>query len=176
MGTAGPFGFDDTVAPDPIFCNKRESGGLWYECSSAPKPHPNFERYLIKYHESTGTCFLQGTGKDIETNVYGTSLKSTMEKLQSQVSSVYGEPVENLDSLFPGSIWDEPDDYMMSLLKDERIRLIKWEADKDQYGFDEIYLGAYALSRDSAYVNIEYYYPSNEKCKKIAEEGEASSF
>lgn len=176
IGMAGPFGFDDTAAPDPSFCTKRDSGGLWYECTSAPKPHPNFEYYLIKYHESTGTCFLKGIGKTIETNVYGTSLKSSMEKLESQISSVYGAAVDNLDRLLPGSIWDEPEDYMMSLRKNERIRIIKWETDSAQYGFRTIYLGAGALSVETAYINIEYYYPSDDQCEKISEESEASSF
>ena len=176
MGAAGPFGFDDAAAPDPKFCTKVDSDGLWYTCSTAPKPHPNFESYTIRYHESTGTCLLKGVGKDIDTNVYGTELKRTMEKLEAQISSVYGEAAKNLDRLFPGSIWDEPDDYMMSLLKKERVRFVSWKINNAQHGFSDIYIVAEALSTDTAYVSIEYYYPSFETCKKIAEEGEASSF
>ena len=59
------------------------------------------------------------------TNIYGDSLKEKYQKFHDNISSKYGT-AEDLNFLRSGSIWKEPEDYTMSLLKEERVLNSYW--------------------------------------------------
>lgn len=172
----GPFGFDVTAEPDPEHCKTLADTPLMYRCDTAPNLHPDFEVVVIKYHPDLGFCFLKGIGRETEDNSFGSRTKIKHEKISDQVSSVYGQPSRQIDTLLNGSIWDEPEDYMMALLRNERYRITVWETDATRHTFNKIGVMSNALNVDIGYVNIEYYFPTNDDCNKKIDENAASSF
>ena len=56
----------------------------------APSAYPEFERYLVTYHETTGVCAIIGVGKTYEDDEWGIAVKSSYEKLISTLSKKYG--------------------------------------------------------------------------------------
>lgn len=171
----GPFGFDVTSEPDPQHCKPMDVS-MWYKCETVPNPHPDFEAVIIQYHPDLGFCFLKGVGRNVQTNSFGSNFKIMWEKISNQVSSVYGQPSKQVDRLLNGSIWDEPEDYMMSMLKEERVSLTLWETDPTEHSFNSIALTSKALSTETAYLNIEYYFPNSDDCDNKINEKDSSSF
>jgi hypothetical protein len=172
--SAGPFGFDLNKQPPSIYCKAKETA-TYFKCTSAPKPHSMMESYIIQYTDAAGICWLKAVGFTQDVNIYGDELTSRLALIGKQISKKYGPPNENIDELRDGSIWDEPRDYMMSMLKDERWTWQKWNLDKAaNQGLHTIYVNPDALSRDRAYVTVEFYY--SDSCESTAQEADADSF
>ena len=175
VAASGPFGFSNESTPNGTHCSKMDDP-MWYKCNSAPKAHPDFDYYVIQHHNDLGVCFLKAVGKDIKTNSFGDQLTAQTDKLKNQISSKYGSPSKIVDRLISGSIWNDPEDFMMSMVKKDRLFYIQWEVDSSKYVFESVAITRSALGRDEGYVNVEYYYPVSKKCDEVATENEASSF
>lgn len=173
---AGPFGFELDAKPPSEFCSETETKMI-FKCSSAPNPHSQMEFYTVKYADGIGVCMIKGVGIDIKDNGYGLSTKAKADNLSEQLSSKYGPPTEIKDILLPGSIWDEPEDYMMSLIKKDRYSWHHWELNSSDFeGLAEIFLAPQALSRDKGYIAIEFLTASYERCNEVASQSDAESF
>src|SRR5262245_32212432 len=59
-----------------------------YKLTTVPKPHPEFESYLVQVAPTTGLCFVKAIGKDISTNVYGSDLKRKYEDMRDQLGAI----------------------------------------------------------------------------------------
>ena len=151
---------------------------LGYYSVSPKYTHPEFERYLVRIDEDEGVFFIKGIGKDISDNGYGTSTKARFDKLRKSIEGTYGKS-ELLSVLFPNSIWDEPEDWMMGLRKSERLHLAYWEK-KDGATFPgeigEIYLSANATSSSNGYLALEYYGKKHEELSEKANQLAAQVF
>lgn len=175
---AGPFGLEKGMSFNEIkkACGGKEpvkvDEGIYYV--EPPKQHPLFDKYVAFIDEKEGLHFLKGIGKDITTSGYGFDLKNNFEDLEKSVSKTYGKDYK-LDVLLPGSIWDEPKDFMMSLLKEERALMAEWSKD---YGstipddIESICIAAYAVNSSTGYLVIEYSFTNHNsiKARKTAEE------
>src|SRR5690606_30552828 len=124
------------------------------------KPHPVFEAYILQIGPTQGLCFVKGLGKDVETSVYGSELRTAYTKLRDQVEQSYGTYRET-DTLLPGSIWSEPRDWMMALVKKERMLAATWNKETRatlRRDLRDIYLVASALSSETGWLSLEYYF------------------
>jgi len=61
----------------------------------------------------------------ISTSVYGFELKAKFEEMEDKLRTIYGEG-EKIDNLLTGSMWSEPKDWMMALVKKERFLRAHW--------------------------------------------------
>jgi len=98
----------------------KDDGNYSYSTSSLPRSHPDFNLYTLRITPTHGLCSIVAMGRVINTSVYGTELINAFNNIESSLTSKYGTP-KHLDYLLPGSIWHEPNDWMMSLLKKERF-------------------------------------------------------
>lgn len=169
----GPFGFSMGATPSVYGCNPLNIAGM-YECATAPKPHSSFETYVVQSSAETGICFVKGVGRNVTSNSYGTSIRAETDELAKQISVRYGEP-QLFDDLLPGSIWDEPRDWLVSLVKKERRYTYKWESTPEEH-VNEIYLAALAIDDDTTYPVAEFYLANYQDCEASTKKGEASSF
>lgn len=92
QSTDGPFGFK---ASDDISqykdCAPSDTDGM-YQCSTAPKPHPEFIRYYVWHVKGIGICMVLA-GTDIKsTSVQGYEIMRETDALADQVATVYGKP------------------------------------------------------------------------------------
>ena len=122
--------------------------------TSAPKPHPAFEDYVLVFSPAQGLLKIGAFGKDIETTVFGTELRSAYQEMKVALAAAYGTPraVEYLPS---GSIWKEPEDWMMGLLKKERTISALWEGALKN-NLNDIVLEALASSQTKGYLELTY--------------------
>jgi hypothetical protein len=81
-----------------------------------------------------------------------------------------------MDVLGPGSIWDEPRDWMMAMLKKERLLLSIWEKGFPKSGLKLVGVKATALSREMGFVSVEYSFDNEPQCSKELKAAKASVF
>ena len=81
--------------------------------------------------DTHGLCQINAFGKAIETNKNGHALKINFDDYVERLRKKHGKGTRH-DFLVKGSIWDRPQDFMMSLVKDERYLMYSWES---KYGF-----------------------------------------
>lgn len=141
-----------------------------YVADSAPKPHPAFENYALVIGEISGLCQIRGLGRDVKTSRHGIQLRSAFSDLEATLTEMYGS-AEKIDKLLPGSIWNDPEDWMMGMVQEERFLFARWpqkEGDKlkDQPEIESVALVARAKSSDTGYVILEYTFSNNDQCKE----------
>lgn len=175
----GPFGFD--IGSDLSSyenCEKMKKLGM-YNCSSAKKPHPDMEGYLVQYFDGVGICWVKGIGKDISDNGLGLSTKALTDKIKNQVTKVYGKHTNDFDFLTYGSIWDELDDWMMGLVQKERHYSFFWSIE-DGYQpvkrVEQIMVAAKATSKNTGYVVVEFSGDNEDLCDGATSAEEESAF
>jgi hypothetical protein len=166
VGFAGPFGLEMGMKLSQLPGKPEAISGGYYKLTSVPKPHSSFEAYVVKLSPSTGVCWIKGIGVDIETSSYGIQLKSAFEEMRGKLDSAYGKSKLS-DFLMPNSIWNEPNDWMMALIKKERLLAAQWGK---EYGsnlpsdLESIALMASPTGRSEGYLALEYSGHQKSKC------------
>ncbi len=175
---SGPFGLERGMTLSQVGpgAKKLPQGKYWL--SSVPKPHSAFERYVVQIAPQSGLCWIKAIGKNVSASAYGYELESTFAELKQKLAAIYGKPTSEHDRLYPGSIWDEPRHWMMSLKQKERVLSAFWDrklgADvpTDMKG---IYISASALSDEIGYVSVEYSFTNEDACEAEIAKSEDSS-
>lgn len=177
----GPFGFKQGLTRDEIESMIGEASTLvpgsknTYVLNTVPKSHSAFENYVAVIGDISGLCAVRGIGKDITTSRHGIQLKTSFNELEATLSELYGSS-EKSDFLMPGSIWEEPEDWMMGIKSEERFLFSQWPRKgkvlKNELG--SVFLGVRAKSTDTGYLVLEYNFQNKEQCdgeSKTAEKG-----
>lgn len=148
-----------------------------YTSDTLPKQNADFEMYGLLISPKAGLCQIRAVGKNIDTDSYGLALKSRFEDLSSSLSSLYGK-AETTDLVLEGSIWKEPQDWMMGLNKKERFLSATWKGTKEtplKNNIDTISIEARANSSLKGYVYLQYSFTNNDVCQAEIEGAKKSS-
>ncbi|HEV3198284.1 MAG TPA: hypothetical protein VGZ73_10260 [Bryobacteraceae bacterium] len=122
---------------------------------TVPKPHSGFEFYSLIFSPKEGLLKIIAYGNDITTNGFGEAVQGDFSEIRSAIAQTYGKPEADMDFLRAGSIWKEPEDWMMGLLKDERTLVAVWEKALPNRIHDVV-LKAGALSREKGFLKLTY--------------------
>ncbi|MFK0372215.1 hypothetical protein ACIQT3_18875 [Enterobacter sichuanensis] len=148
-----------------------------YTSDTLPKQNADFEMYGLLISPKAGLCQIRAVGKNIDTDSYGLALKSRFEDLSSSLGSLYGK-AETTDLVLEGSIWKEPQDWMMGLNKKERFLSATWKGTKEtplKNNIDTISIEARANSSSKGYVYLQYSFTNNDVCQAEIEGAKKSS-
>lgn len=169
---SGPLGLEAGLSVDLIEKMSGEKLQLsdeaenLYMLKSPPKSNSSFDAYYVVVSPTVGLCAIRAIGKQIDTNSHGTQLRSSYDEMKSALTGIYGKP-QNLEYLTQGSIWREPNDWMMGLYKQERAHWSKWEGKQSsplKSNLSMVAVGAIALASDSGYVRVEYAFNNFTAC------------
>ena len=169
---AGPFGLDMGMTLDQVKTKTGKNPELVQDDLyrvDPPNKNDMFESYIVQISPKYGIVWIKAVGKDITTNGYGIQLKTAFDNLVSGIERSYGK-YDKTDFLLRGSIWNDPEDFMMGLLRKDRYLMANWEL---KYGStlpnDIISIGVIATASSSTkgYISLEYYSPDE---KKVADE------
>lgn len=171
--TSGPFGLYMGMKLNQLDAQPLENALGKYILKSVPKPHSSFGTYVVQVGNNSGLSWIKAIGKDIATSVYGIELITAFNQMRTKLDNTYAKG-ELTDVLLPESIWDEPKDWMASLIRKERILMCIWDASKGarlKNNLTSIALGANANDTDSGFLFLEYEFSNNDQCdKEIAAE------
>ncbi len=148
-----------------------------YTSDKLPKQNADFEMYGLLISPKAGLCQIRALGKNIDTDSYGLALKSKFEELSNSLSSLYGK-AETTDLLLAGSIWKEPQDWMMGLNKKERFLSATWKGAKEtplKNNIDTISIEARANSSSKGYIYLQYSFTNDDVCQAEIEGAKKSS-
>ena len=148
-----------------------------YTSDKLPKQNADFEMYGLLISPKAGLCQIRAVGKNIDTDSYGLALKSRFEDLSSSLSSLYGK-AETTDLLLAGSIWKEPQDWMMGLNKKERFLSATWKGTKEtplKNNIGAISIEARANSSAQGYVYLQHTFTNDDVCQAEIEGAKKSS-
>lgn len=148
---------------------ERKEAGT-FSLSNPPKPHSLFEGYGVNYTDETGVCFISAYSVTFENDKYGTKAKGAYDKLVKALDKKYGPNGDNWEILREDALWDDADEFAMSLHKGDRehSRWFKPSADS-QNEFDYVQITINALDSSDTYINLSYQNKSlKEKCTAVS--------
>lgn len=172
----GPFGVKMGISLDDLRGAVELKDGdskFTFESKQAPSPHDAFEVYLYTLTEETGLCKVAALGKPVTTSRAGFELRSEFASLQTALTERYGKPSTKYDFLSRGSIWNESQDWMMGLLKKDRILTTFWIASPEDKStpkadlpnnLETIVLEANAESSETGRIAIRYAFKNETAC------------
>jgi len=171
--TAGPFGTSIGMSKSDlgIGANTEELSTYKFQLSKLPKTSKLFESYIVKVTPDNGLCYVKAIGVNIDSSVYGSQLKTQFTKLNKSLQKKYIKGTTH-DFLSSGSIWNEPRDFMTGLLKKERFLVAYYDAEEGSTmveGVQRAVLSGSALSSDTGYVNIDYFFNNHDSCNSEIE-------
>ena len=177
---SGPFGTEMgmTKADLGITSDTRELALYKYKITSMPKNSRMFESYVVRVTPKNGLCYLKAIGVDINTSRYGNDIRTQFERVNSALKKKYTSGTD-YDFLSVGSIWDEPEDFMMGLVKEERYLAASYDDEEGSKMVEDVqaaYLSAYGLSMDKGYLAIDYQFRNYDACKAEVEAVEDDVF
>lgn len=158
MSRKGPFGLCMGMTTGDFDVALEEIAPGKYRITSVPKPHSAFEAYILQITPENGLSWIKAVGKTIQTSVYGIELKSAFDSMKTKLAATYGK-YQISDFLLRDSIWNEPRDWMQSILNKERILAAFWEpAHGSTLGdsLNSVALVTGVIDTTSGYVAIEY--------------------
>lgn len=170
----GPFGFE-MGAPVARFpnCAAKDNAPGGYLCSSAPKPYPAFEQYLVRATSETGICMIRGIGKTIDGDTLGIEIRSAADNLRDDISSKYGPASKKYDAA--AGLWGDPQYWMMGILKKSRVYGYSWNLKAPVNGVTSIAIVTSALSSDSGFIGVEFTLSNAARCLEILDKAKASA-
>ena len=178
---AGPLGLDKGMTLDELKKQGAFASGnqqFVYTAKTIMNGHPDFEAYSVILTPEQGLCKIQAVGKDIETSGYGTELQGKFKDLIDALSSKYGAPGDNWDFLHAGSIWKEPQYWMMGMIKKERTLSAGWSKPKKSnlpHSLESILVQVAALSSNKGYIRISYEFDNIDACMAVLQAKKNSS-
>jgi hypothetical protein len=137
-----------------------------YSLTRVPNPHSAFTSYAVAFTERLGVCKVFATTSAIQTNNFGTQLRSEFNDIAEALETKYGRHITT-DNVKSGSLWDEPRDWMMGLLKKDRTFATIWEstpATPLPDGISAIGLEALASSTDTGALRLTYDFDTVKSC------------
>ncbi|MGA2388142.1 MAG: hypothetical protein ABSF97_04240 [Candidatus Sulfotelmatobacter sp.] len=138
-----------------------------YILTTVPKPHPDFDEYVLLFFPPKGLVKMMAYSKKIQTNGWGQEVGSKFEEVYGAMSSKYGSG-KKLDFLRSGSLWEAPQYWMMGLLKDERTLAAYWDPTPDAR-VTLISLTAKALAQDEGQLVLMYEFDGFSEYSKAQE-------
>lgn len=166
---AGPFGLEMGMSLNDLRRVANPTPGkqpnVWH-LTKVPVPHDAFEFYSVNLAPGVGICSITAYGQTVKTSVYGDTIRREFSSLEDALTEKYGKN-RKFDFLRKGSIWKEPNDWMMGLLKGERNLTAFWGPENGSKMSDEvvsIQLKAEALNAESGFVTAVYVFSIAQKC------------
>lgn len=90
------------------------------------------EQIYLKIDDVGGLHAIVLLSPVVETGHHGTELRSLQQDLVEGITNKYGKSSTYIDSLKSGSVWKNPEDFVMSIIKKERIFSIHWLPDNKE--------------------------------------------
>ena len=149
----------------------------FFRLSNPPKPHSLFEGYLFQYTDETGVCYISAYSETFENDKYGIKAKTAYDKLGVSLDKKYGPEGGTYEKLKADALWDEADEFAMSLVKGDRNHARWFEPSADsQNEFDYLEIIIKALDNSNTYIKINYKNRSlEEKCEAVLSSGDDDS-
>jgi hypothetical protein len=87
-----------------------------------------------------------------------------------ELTARYGSPSGTLDRLSPGSQLDDPDEWTLSLLREERTLMAYWDPPANVSDLSGVSIRVMALNRSTGYLVVAYEAKDYKLCRDEAQQ------
>ena len=143
---------------------------------SVPRPHSEFESYVVVLSEATGVCMVRGIGKNHNNDRTGANVRRAFKTLETALNSRYGAG-DHVNWLQPRALWDGAHEWVMSIRQNERVFGTGWTTEGGAELPEEflaINMQVRALSSDSSYIVLQYRFSNFDECDREIKAQDAS--
>lgn len=176
LSYAGPFGTTMGDSPDKYTDLKNTKTNQFgierYLTSKMPKMHSSFENYLLDFGNA-GLVSVVAVSEIFDNDRAGIRIRNSYDTLKKQLSEKYGSPLV-LEMLSPNSIWKKENEFINSIVHNERVHGCQWEKNLPD-NLKEIKLMIYGESHDRARILLSYKYINIDEVNKMQEKNEKDS-
>ena len=128
-----------------------------YQRSTTSRDDVLADAAKLTFSADKGLLAVSALGKDVPTNVFGEEVHSQFLELRAALSKIYGDPSLTADEVQAGSIWNDPQDWMMGLLKKERSVVSIWNLKSAPVNhIAMIIVRGAVLSQEKGYNSVKY--------------------
>ena len=168
----GPFGLSRGMSRAAIEAaidstlQPRNDQAHLYTTATVPRPLERVDFYVLLVLPNAGLCQIRVIGITVNSSSHGVELRNEYLRVRDALQEVYGTFGE-ADYLRTGSIWDEPEDWMMAVRRRERILQAAWDAEEGstmRNNVKQILLGVSALNTSSGWITLQYQFDNEEEC------------
>lgn len=136
---------------------------------TVPVPNRAFESYTAYSTPETGICKVTGLGVTHQNDPYGSKTKQSFSGLQKGLRARYGAS-SDIDYLKSGAMWNEPNEWVWSIDKEERMLVSYWLPSAGSSlppGVTGIKLETNALSPTEPYIVLSYEFANFARCLEL---------
>jgi hypothetical protein len=170
---AGPFGLEMGTQVSKEVMERDESK---FTFTTVPNPHPLFEVYTGWQNAEFGLCRVLAVSEEFDNDRYGSKVRDAFDRVQSALTEKYGSG-RKIEFLKPDALWDEPNDWVMSLKQSERTHASVWEdVVIENESYDLIQLWVSGISSSNSVLIIEYRMKDFSPCGENIENEHDDSF
>ena len=149
------------IGKDAVLKSETMAGiGTSLRVSRVPQMPKDFEEYRLIFSDKEGLLKIIALSNDVDTSEDGANLRERYDLIKSQMRIGYGAPTQEFDFVKAGSLWTEPRDFMMGLVKDDRTLNCYWidgkEGMKLPGGLQDIVVEANASTSSKGWVAVTY--------------------
>ena len=163
---AGPFGLSMGMMPADIKGAKPTSTSGIYTASRTPRRHALFKSFHLMYGQESGLCKIVALSKPIDTNVYGSTVKTTFGEMVAELRKKYGKN-KLYDSSAARRASGAHNRWMSGLLDGEEKLDAFWDKKKGSTldnNLQAITLNARARTADSGFLILTYEFSNIGRC------------
>jgi hypothetical protein len=164
---AGPFGFEKGMKQSEVISlvgrgavdTKFSGDPDRLVLTTAPKPHPAFDGYILLFSPKDGLIKIAAVGKSLKVDAHGTELKQAFNDVVEGMSPKYGSP--EIVDIPTTKLFREPDEWMMAIYHKDRALAAYWLLTTPNNHISAFHITAIALdavgvSSDKGYVGLKF--------------------
>lgn len=132
----GPFGVEMGLTEEQLrkkIPELKKVTDFSFVFTTAPKHFPGTSFYIALISKKSGLCSISAHST-VKSSVFGDAVREKFSFIQSSLTDKYGPPTRSFDFLRNGSLWTDPEDWMIGLIKKERILASFWTKPEDPSG------------------------------------------
>lgn len=177
---AGPFGLDMGMNIEQLKSITNIEGNNndeVFKCTKVPNPSSIFDAYYISVDGKVGLYRIMAVVNLNQLSNYGDQIKTNFNYIEELINNKYGKGTR-YDFLKANSLWKDPNEWTMSLLKKERVLNDFW-LNSDGLNMPDhinsIALAGVAFSRTSGGVSLTYEFTNIDDAIKNKKNKQGSS-
>ena len=168
---AGPFGLHQGMSLADL---KRQgsftatSQEFVFNATVLAGAHPDISSYDVLLTPAQGLCQVKAVSKGIDTTADGAELLRRFRGLADVMASKYGPPTNVYDHLRMGSLLHASHEWMIGLLKQDRVLIAEWsppEPAPPRDTLSSIKMTATALSENRGQIEFDYRLGNFRECQ-----------
>lgn len=149
-----------------------------YTLTRAPNPQAEFESYGAVVSPTRGLCKVVGVGRDVRTSEFGDQVRAEFNRLETLLTNKYGQG-DRYDAVKDGSLWTEPQYWMMGLREGDRQLVTFWMTERGvdlPPNLSAIGLETKATTLNTAYLRLSYEFANFPDCRQEIEQRRSDAF